>query len=94
MNAMIREATLLAVTVIGIMIVLVVVLADKLARQVLRPIGRFVRYAERIANRDFSPLHPARRSPAPLNSPSAATLASFSRITAVSSRRSISPRTS
>jgi signal transduction histidine kinase len=36
-------------------------LGDQLARQVLRPIGRFIRYVGRIADGDFSPIVPARR---------------------------------
>jgi two-component system NtrC family sensor kinase len=61
MNAMIRTAMLAAGTFLGFMVLLMIFLADQLARQVLRPIGRFVRYVERIAQGDFSPIRPARR---------------------------------
>jgi two-component system NtrC family sensor kinase len=61
MNGMIRTAMVAAGTFLGFMVLLMIFLADHLARQVLRPIGRFVRYVERIAQGDFSPIQPARR---------------------------------
>jgi two-component system NtrC family sensor kinase len=61
MNAMIRTATIGAGAFLGFMVLLMLLLADQLARQVIRPIGRFVRYFERIADGDLSPIRPVRR---------------------------------
>jgi signal transduction histidine kinase len=61
MNAMIRTAMVVAGAFLGFMVLLMVLLADQLARQVIRPIGRFVHYVERIADGDLSPIEPARR---------------------------------
>ena len=61
MNAMIRTSMLVAGTFAGFMVLLMVFLADQLGRQVIRPIGRFIHYFERIAEGDFSPIRPARR---------------------------------
>jgi signal transduction histidine kinase len=61
MNAMIRTAMVAAAAFLGFMVLLLVLLADQLARQVIRPIGRFIRYVERIAQGDLSPIRPARR---------------------------------
>ena len=61
MNAMIRTAMVAAGGFLAFMVLLMVLLADQLARQVIRPIGRFVRYVERIADGDLSPIQPARR---------------------------------
>jgi two-component system NtrC family sensor kinase len=61
MNETIRTAMLAAGAFLGFMVLLMLFLADQLARQVLRPIGRFVRYVERIAQGDFSPIRPTRR---------------------------------
>jgi two-component system NtrC family sensor kinase len=61
MNAMIRTAMVVAAAFLGFMVLLMVLLADQLARQVIRPIGRFVHYFERIAQGDLSPIQPARR---------------------------------
>jgi len=61
MNAMIRTAMVSAAAFLGFMGLLLVLLADQLARQVIRPIGRFIRYVERIAQGDLSPIRPARR---------------------------------
>jgi len=60
MNDMIRTAMIGAGTFLAFMVLLMLLLADQLARQVLRPIGRFVRYVGRIAEGDFSPIEPAR----------------------------------
>jgi len=61
MNSMIRTAMIGAALFLGFMVLLMIVLADQLARQVIRPIGRFIQYVERIADGDFSPIRPARR---------------------------------
>jgi len=61
MNAMIRTAMVSAGAFLGFMGLLMVLLADHLARQVIRPIGRFIRYVERIAEGDLSPIRPTRR---------------------------------
>jgi len=61
MNSMIRTAMLGAGGFLVFMVLLMVLLADHLARQVIRPIGRFIRYVERIAHGDLSPIEPARR---------------------------------
>ena len=61
MNAMIRTAMVVAGAFLAFMVLLMVLLADQLARQVIRPIGRFIHYVERIARGDFSPIQPARR---------------------------------
>jgi two-component system NtrC family sensor kinase len=61
MDDMLRTASLGAMALLVVMVLLMVFLADQLARQVIRPIGRFVRYVGRIADGDFSPIVPARR---------------------------------
>jgi two-component system NtrC family sensor kinase len=61
MNAMIRTSMLVAAAFLGFMVLLMILLADQLARQVIRPIGRFVHYFERIAAGDLSPIQPVRR---------------------------------
>ena len=61
MDDMLRTASLGAMAFLGVMVLLMIVLADQLARQVIRPIGRFIRYVGRIADGDFSPIRPARR---------------------------------
>ena len=61
MDDMLRTASLGAMGLLVVMVLLMVFLADQLARQVIRPIGRFVRYVGRIADGDFSPIVPARR---------------------------------
>jgi two-component system NtrC family sensor kinase len=61
MNAMIRTAMIAAGAFLGFMVLLMLLLADQLARQVIRPISRFVAYFERIAAGDLSPIRPARR---------------------------------
>jgi two-component system NtrC family sensor kinase len=61
MNAMIRTALVVEGAFIGFMVLLMLLLADQLGRQVIRPIGRFVHYFERIAEGDLSPIQPARR---------------------------------
>jgi two-component system NtrC family sensor kinase len=61
MNAMIRAAMIGAGGFLGFMVLLMALLADHLARQVLRPIGRFIHYVERIAQGDLSPIKPVRR---------------------------------
>ena len=61
MDDMLRTASLGAIALLVLMVLLMIFLADQLARQVLRPIGRFIRYVGRIADGDFSPIVPARR---------------------------------
>ena len=61
MDEMLRTASLGAMALLVLMVLLMTFLADQLARQVLRPIGRFIRYVGRIADGDFSPIVPARR---------------------------------
>jgi signal transduction histidine kinase len=61
MDEMLRTATHGAIGLLALAVLLMVLLADQLARQVLRPIGRFIRYVGRIAEGDFSPIAPARR---------------------------------
>jgi two-component system NtrC family sensor kinase len=61
MDEMLRTAMHGAIGLLALMVLLMVLLADQLARQVLRPIGRFIRYVGRIADGDFSPIAPARR---------------------------------
>ena len=58
MDDMLRTASLGAIALLVVMVLLMVFLADQLARQVIRPIGRFVRYVGRIADGDFSPIVP------------------------------------
>jgi signal transduction histidine kinase len=60
MNDMIRTAMIGTGASLGFMVLLMLLLADQLARQVLRPIGRFVHYVGRIAEGDFSPIRPTR----------------------------------
>jgi signal transduction histidine kinase len=60
MNTMVRTAMIGAAASLGFMVLLMIVLADQLARQVIRPVGRFIRYVGRIAEGDFSPIRPAR----------------------------------
>ena len=60
MNTMVRTAMIGAGAFLGFMVLLMIVLADQLARQVIRPVGRFIRYVGRIADGDFSPIRPAR----------------------------------
>jgi signal transduction histidine kinase len=43
------------------MVLLLIVLADQLARQVIRPIGRIVGHVERISKGDISPIKPGRK---------------------------------
>ena len=71
MNNMVRTAMLGAGASMGFMVLLMLVLADQLARQVIRPVGRFIRYVGRIAEGDFSPIRPTRPldPPAGLGSP-------------------------
>jgi two-component system NtrC family sensor kinase len=61
MNGMIRAAMVGAGGFLAFMVLLMVLLADQLARQVIRPIGRFIHYVERIAEGDLSPIQPVRR---------------------------------
>jgi two-component system NtrC family sensor kinase len=61
MDEMLRTASLGGIGLLALMVLLMVFLADQLARQVIRPIGRFVRYVGRIADGDFSPIFPTRR---------------------------------
>jgi signal transduction histidine kinase len=61
MEELLHTATLGAIGLLVVMVLVMVFLADQLARQVLRPIGRFIRYVGRIADGDFSPIAPARR---------------------------------
>ena len=61
MNAMLRTAMVVGAAFLVLLVLLMVMLADQLTRQVLRPIGRFVRYFERIAAGDLAPIQPARR---------------------------------
>jgi signal transduction histidine kinase len=61
MDAMVRTASTAAVISFGVMALMMIVLAHQLTGQVIRPIGRFVRYVQRIAEGDFSPIAPARR---------------------------------
>ncbi len=61
MEELLHTATLGAMGLLVVMVLLMALLADQLARQVLRPIGRFIRYVGRIADGDFSPIVPARR---------------------------------
>jgi len=60
LNTMVRAAMIGAGAFLGFMVLLMIVLADQLARQVIRPVGRFIRYVGRIADGDFSPIRPAR----------------------------------
>jgi signal transduction histidine kinase len=60
MNNMVRTAMVGAGAFLGFMVLLMIFLADQLARQVIRPVGRFIRYVGRIADGDFSPIRPAR----------------------------------
>ncbi len=60
MNTMVRTAMIGAGAFLGFMVLLMIVLADQLARQVIRPVGRFISYVGRIADGDFSPIRPAR----------------------------------
>jgi signal transduction histidine kinase len=61
MDEMLRTASLGAMGLLVVMVLLMIFLADQLARQVIRPIGRFIHYVGRIADGDFSPIVPARR---------------------------------
>ena len=61
MDDTLRTASIGAIALLVMMVLLMILLADQLARQVIRPIGRFVRYVGRIADGDFSPIVPARR---------------------------------
>jgi two-component system NtrC family sensor kinase len=61
MDEMLHTATLGAIGLLVLMVLLMIFLADQLARQVLRPISRFIRYVGRIADGDLSPIVPARR---------------------------------
>jgi signal transduction histidine kinase len=61
MDEMLRTASLGGIGLLVMMVLFMVFLADQLARQVIRPIGRFIRYVGRIADGDFSPISPARR---------------------------------
>jgi two-component system, NtrC family, sensor kinase len=60
MEEILRSASIGALAFLICMLLLTVVLADHLARHVIRPIGRFVSYVGRIADGDFSPIRPAR----------------------------------
>jgi len=61
MNAMVRNASIGIATFLGFMLLLTIILADQVARQVLRPIDRMISYMERIAGGDYTPIHPVRR---------------------------------
>ena len=61
MDEMLHTATLGAIGLLALTVLFMIFLADQLARQVLRPIGRFIRYVGRIADGDFTPIAPARR---------------------------------
>jgi two-component system NtrC family sensor kinase len=61
MDELLHSASLGAMALLGMMVLLIVILADQLTRQVIRRISRFISYVERIAEGDFSPIRPARR---------------------------------
>jgi len=61
MNSMIRTSMIVAALFLGFMVLLMLVIADQLARQVIRPVGILVQHVERIADGDFSPIKPKRR---------------------------------
>jgi two-component system NtrC family sensor kinase len=61
MDELLRMGSLVAVVFLAGMLLLAVALADHLARHVILPIGRFVKYVGRIADGDVSPIRPARR---------------------------------
>jgi two-component system NtrC family sensor kinase len=61
MDELLRMGSLVAVVFLAGMLLLAVALAHHLARHVILPIGRFVKYLGRIADGDVSPIRPARR---------------------------------
>jgi len=61
MHTMIRTSEIVAWAGLIIVLLVIAYLANNLARQILRPLGRFVAYTQRIAAGDFSPIAPARR---------------------------------
>lgn len=61
MHTMIRTSEVVAWAGLVIVLLVIAYLANSLARQILRPLGRFVAYTKRISSGDFSPIVPARR---------------------------------
>ncbi len=61
MHTMIRTSEVFAWAGLVIVLLVIAYLANSLARQILRPLGRFVTYTQRIAAGDYSPIVPARR---------------------------------
>jgi len=50
-----------AIFALAVNLIVLIWVATELTRQILRPLGRFVRYTERISTGDFSPITPRRR---------------------------------
>lgn len=61
MHTMIRASRFAALAALVVVVMILAFIASKLARQILGPLGRFVRYTQRIASGDYSPILPARR---------------------------------
>ncbi|NOZ87787.1 MAG: HAMP domain-containing protein [Deltaproteobacteria bacterium] len=60
-HSMLQVSTIVALSFLGLMVVLLVVFGGFITQAVLRPLGRFMRYADRIGKGDFSPITPARK---------------------------------
>jgi len=60
-HAMMHTYMLAAIGALGFMFLVMIYFASVLTRQIVRPLGRFMRYTERIATGDYSPIFPRRR---------------------------------
>jgi len=60
-HAKMHTATLVAVVALVAMLAIMLYIAGFLTQQIVRPLGRFMRYTERIASGDYSPIYPRRK---------------------------------
>jgi two-component system NtrC family sensor kinase len=56
-----KTSMVIAVAALGVFLILVAGIASFIARQIIRPFGRFEKYTNRIADGDFSLISPVRR---------------------------------
>jgi len=60
-HSMLQTSIIVALGFLGFMVVMLVFFAGFITQAVLRPLGRFMRYADRIGSGDLSPITPARK---------------------------------
>ncbi len=61
MHGLMQTSTITAAGSLGLLLLFMVYMAGVLTRQILRPLGRYEKYTQRIAAGDFSPIMPARK---------------------------------